>query len=115
MMVPLDSKNCAHYRQISLNMAHGAYEGPVDADKVIEAAGKFFAYMLQGLPEALLERPALPHVIAMPPPSGLPADTIDSVMVADVSLTELQAMRRRYLFELDVVSNAIKAHGAVPC
>lgn len=115
MMVPLDSKNCAHYRQIALNMAHGDFEKPVDPDKAIEAATKFFNFLSMGLPPAQPEPAALPHVVPFPPPSGMPPDPIAGVVVTDMHVTDLQALRRQQLLELDIVANAIKAHGAVPC
>lgn len=109
-MTPLDQRSIDARKQ-ALNMAIATHEGAGGSPSdIIDTAQKFMDFIAGPILAA-----DLPQVVAFPLPSGLPADTIDSVMVADVSLPELQGMRRRMLFELDVVSNAIKAHGAVPC
>ena len=110
-MVPLDSKNCAHFRQVALNMALSD-QGPTDPDKAVTAAGKYFAFLSLGLAP---ETAALPHVVPFPQPSGMPPDPIGGVIVTDMRVPELQEVRRQQLLELDIVANAIRAHGAVPC
>jgi hypothetical protein len=110
-MVPLDAKNCAHFRQVALNMALSE-EGPINPDNVVAAATKYFDFLSLGLAP---EPTALPHSIPFPAPSGMPADPIGGVVVTDMHVTDLQALRRQQLLELDIVANAIKANGAVPC
>ena len=114
-MTPLDQKTELHYRQCAMNMALSTHEAQPQrtADETLATADRYFKFLSGNVMSA--PTTDLPHVVAFPPPSGLPADTIDGVFVADWDLAKLQAFRRQQLFEMTTVANAIKAHGAVPC
>lgn len=122
-MTPLDQKTIDS-RKHALNMAIASHGENQDHVKVLASAKMYHEFMTSNPMSA--DAPDLPQMVtSFRAPSGLPADwsgdaplphdTIDSVIAAAMSLPELQELRRRQLFELDTVANAIRAKGAVPC
>jgi hypothetical protein len=114
-MAPLDQKTELHYRQCAMNMAITTFEGqhstPVD---VLATAKDYYEFMTANQMSAPTEDPPVITVL-FPAPSGMPAETPDSVMVKEMTVPEMQEQRRRLLFELDVLANAIRSQGAMPC
>lgn len=120
----LDQKTELHYRQVAMNMACANHGGSRNPDTVLVAAKKFYEFMAGNQMSA----DTAPHPITgkFPQPSGMPApvieeftafpaETLDSVMVKEMSLHQLREARRVRLFELDVLANEQKLRGQVPC
>lgn len=104
-------------RHRALNMALTALEGQNKNEaSIIYTATEFYNFM----------REPITALSVTPPPSGMPerrekdvllypADTLNSVMVQEYSVQQLQDMRRIRQHELTVLANALRASGAVPC
>jgi hypothetical protein len=108
-MTPLDQK-AMDVRKYALTVACNMHDGQhVTPDTVLGAAQKFLDFVTTRQASAM--EPLIPQPSGMPP---LPADTLDSVMVQEVSTDELRTLRRQKLFELDVVTNALRSRGVVP-
>lgn len=119
----LDQKTELHYRQVAMNMACANHGGSRDADTVVTTAEKFYAFMACNQMSADAPHPItgkFPQPSGMPGPvveefTAFPAETLDSVMVKEMSPHQLREARRVRLFELDVLANEQKLRGQVPC
>lgn len=100
----LDVKTQLHYRQCALNMAQATHE--VDekksADAILETANRYFAFMAGTTVNA--------ETVTMP----APGETLDSIIVAEYSTSDLQALMRVKQFELTVLTNALTSRGTAP-
>lgn len=123
-MAPLDQKTELHYRQCAMNMALATHESQPQrqATETVKTADAYYQFMTGNQVSA--NAPNLPQIIVhFIQPSNMPDDRTGAavprlsvcVAVDDMSLAELQTVRRRQLSELDIVAKLLKERGAVTC
>jgi hypothetical protein len=97
----LDQKTELHFRQIALTQAHATHESQPQrsADETVASAEKFFKFLAGHTMSAdSIEIPS-------------PLEIYDNLIEADASVSDLLAIRRIKLLELEVLTNALRTRG----
>lgn len=104
----IDTKTALDFHKIALHMAQETHEQDAkrSPDTILETAKKYFDFMTSSSTKVETSAPRLTVAI--------PDEILNSVIVKDAPITELQELRRLKILDLDILSNEIRRQGFVP-